>query len=341
MKRFLRLSAERRAQAFQEASAETGWPQAAIEKDFWVTLMLRELFALPTHAERLTFKGGTSLSKAWKLIDRFSEDVDLTLDRDALGFGGDRSPEAATDGSKRQRRLKRLRKACQREVNEVIAPALRSGLSALLPDTVPWSLDADEDDPDNQTLVLTYPRAASPGPTDYLRPAVRLEFGARSDPWPVEFRTVTSIVAESLPGLFDNPGVVVRTLQPERTFWEKVMLLHEEQFRPPDKSRRARMARHYYDLWRLIETGVAARAAADADLFARVARHREVYFRQSWMDYSTLRRGRIHPSPVTANEPRWRADYEAMRTSMFVDDPPPFGEILAAVRRFEDTFNRA
>jgi hypothetical protein len=170
MDRFLRLPADRRAQAFEQASAETGWPVAAVEKDFWVTLMLRELFALPEHARHLTFKGGTSLAKAWKLIDRFSEDVDLTLDREALGFGGEQSPEEADSHNERKRRLIRLREACSREVNGVIAEALRTRVGSFIPEHPTWSLEPDDEDPDNQTLVFTYPRAASSGPADYLRP---------------------------------------------------------------------------------------------------------------------------------------------------------------------------
>lgn len=340
MERFLRLTAARRAQAFQQASAETGWPAAAVEKDFWVTLVLRELFTLPAHAGHLTFKGGTSLSKAWKLIERFSEDVDLTLDREALGFGGDQSPEEATSGKERQRRLGRLREACRREVHGALAGTLRARLAALLPDTPRWTLEADAEDPDNQTLVFAYPRAVSPGPADYLRPAAKLEFGGRADPWPVASATIAPIAATTLPDLFDAPDVVVRALQPERTFWEKVMLLHEEQFRPPGKARRARMARHYYDVWRLIEAGVAERASADTGLFERVARHREVYFRQTWVDYSTLRRGGIQMLPAAEHARAWRDDYQAMRTAMFVDEPPPFEVILDVVRGFQEAFNR-
>jgi hypothetical protein len=202
-------------------------------------------------------------------------------------------------------------------------------------------LEVDADDPDGQTLLFAYPVTQPSSIASYLRPVVKLEFGSRSDPWPTESRRIAPIVAERLPALFDAPGSMVRALRPERTFWEKAMLLHEERFRPAGKSRRARLARHYYDLWRLIESGIGARAAADVDLFARVARHREHYFAQTWVDYSTLRRGTLQMLPLPEQAATWRTDYEAMRTAMFVEEPPPFATILQVVERFQNEFNRS
>ena len=216
-----------------------------MEKDFWVWLMLRELFALPKYGDHLTFKGGTSLSKAWGLIDRFSEDIDLTVERGILGFGGDQGPEGAKSRKEQQRRIERLKLACREMISAQIAPALNARLRELLAANESWSLTADDDDPDGQTLLFAYPRVAEAAPS-YLMPVVKLEFGARADPWPVEPRTVTSIVSEVFPALMETPACTVRALRPERTFWEKVMLLHEETFRPLSETRRPRMARHYY-----------------------------------------------------------------------------------------------
>jgi hypothetical protein len=126
-----------------------------------------------------------------------------------------------------------------------------------------------------------------------------------------------------------------------RTFWEKAMLLHEETFRPPDRPRKARLSRHYYDLWCLIRKGIAAQAMADLDLFDRVARHRKVFFRQNWVDYDTLRKGSLRLLPAPEQLSDWRRDYEAMRDEMFFDEPPVFEELLAEVRQFEEEFNRS
>lgn len=224
-------------------------------------------------------------------------------------------------------------------IANTIKPALMARLKSIILAKDEWSLLSDDDDPDGQTLLFAYPRRDEVESPRYVTAVVKLEFGARSDPWPVETRTVVSIVAEEYPALFDAPSCAVRSLLPERTFWEKVMLLHEETFRPPHKPRRVRMARHYYDVWRLIKAGVAKRAVDDIALFERVAAHRKVYFRHSWVDYATLRRGMIRMLPPPEQLEEWRRDYAAMRGEMFFDDPPSFDEILAEVERFQAEFN--
>jgi len=339
VERFLAQPAEVRARAFEQTAAKYGWPPGSVEKDLWACVMLRELFVLPACGEHLTFKGGTSLSKAWGLNDRFSEDIDLTIDRDALGFGGDQAPERVSSGKERQRRLDALRQACRDSIARQIAPALRVRLQALVPKE-PWSLTADSHDPDG-TLLFAYPRAAGAGTPTYVQPMVKLEFGARSDPWPVESRQVTSLVAQAFPSLFLAKACLVRALLPERTFWEKVLLLHEERHRPAGKTRRPRMARHFHDVWRLIEAGIADQAVADASLFEQVVEHRQVYFRQNWVDYTTMKRGTVEMTPKPGQLAEWRADYAAMQRDMFLTPPPPFEEVLAALATFQSRFNGA
>jgi len=337
---FLAQPAAVRARAFEQTAAKCGWPPGNVEKDFWVCVMLRELFVLPACGGNLTFKGGTSLSKAWGLIDRFSEDIDLTIDRDALGFGGEQAPERASSSKERQRRLATLKQACRDSIARQIEPALGARLQALVPKES-WSLTADSHDPDGQTLLFAYPRAAGEGAPTYVRPVVRLEFGARSDPWPAESRKVSSLVAEAFPSLFLVTACTVRALLPERTFWEKVLLLHEERHRPAGKTRRPRMARHFHDVWRLIEAGIADKAVVDASLFEQVVQHRQVYFRQNWVDYATMKRGTLEMTPNHDQLAEWRADYAAMQGDMFLTPPPPFDEVLAALAAFQSRFNGA
>src|SRR3972149_1414801 len=120
---FISKLGEEKALAFKEAEARLDIPARIVEKDFWVCWTLRELFALPGHGPHLTFKGGTSLSKGWKLIERFSEDIDVVIDRDALGFDGERSPVTAAGSNERRRRLEALRTACQTSIRDVLHPA--------------------------------------------------------------------------------------------------------------------------------------------------------------------------------------------------------------------------
>jgi len=214
--------------------------------------MLDKLFRLPKWGEHLTFKGGTSLSKGWKLIERFSKDIDIVINRGVIGFDGDNAPEAAPSRKQRDKRLKRLRFACQECVRDEIQPALLAAIAADMPDAINWELIADPADPDQQTLLFNYP-TAFPAGAAYLRRAVKIEMGARSDTDPSETIVVNPYISEAFPDLLSTATVEVRAVMPKRTFWEKAMLLHEETFRPADKRRKEYMARHYYDLYRLIE----------------------------------------------------------------------------------------
>jgi hypothetical protein len=210
-----------------------------------------------------------------------------------------------------------------------------------IPAHAEWKLlvaDRDED-PDMQTLLFQYPTAFE-GNLAYLRPVVKIELGARSDTEPVESPLIKPYIAEQFSGLLGNCDFALRTVAARRTFWEKAMLLHEEAFRPADKQRKPKLSRHYYDLYCLISRGIGGEAAADLDLFERVARHRKVFFRQSWVDYGTLCKGCLRIIPLDEQSADWRRDYEAMRGEMFFDEPPSFDEVLAAVQGFQDEFNR-
>lgn len=328
MDALLTLPSERRRRLCEEAEDRLGLSARNLEKDFWVCLTLRELFSLPDCGEHLTFKGGTSLSKGWQLIGRFSEDIDIVVDRSHLGFPGD---------ALNPNRLKRLRAACRGWIADPLLPSLRARLLDLLGTAQDWQLDLAplDQDRDQGTLLFSYP-TAFPAPGPYVKPVVRIELGARSDTEPSESPAIRPYLAEVLPEAL--PEFVVRTVAPRRTFWEKAMLLHEESFRPADRPRPARLARHYYDLWCLIVRGVADQALADPRLFERVASHREAFWSQSWVDYSTLRPGSLRILPAPGQVSAWRQDYAAMR-EMFFSEPPRFDEVLARVGELETRVN--
>jgi predicted nucleotidyltransferase component of viral defense system len=339
MPAFLDLSADDQKLVLEQAASMKGWAPHSVEKDFWVCWTLAHLFTLPGLAGNLTFKGGTSLSKAFGLIDRFSEDIDLTISREALGFGGENSPENASTSSQRGKRLKGLREACSAFVVGNVLPALSQSFRAALP-TGDWSLELDGSDNDKQTLLFTYPTHFANEAGRYVRPIVKIEFGARSDPWPADERQIVSIIAEQMPALAGAENIKVLALSPMRTFWEKAMLLHEERFRPSEKPRRARMARHYYDLYRLIEQGVADQAIAEDGLFDQVAAHRKVFFPMSWVDYDTLQPQTLQMLPTEEQAEGWARDYSEMQAEMFSDTPPDFKHILDTVGRFQDQFRQ-
>ena len=320
----------------EQAGAAMGIEAASIEKDFWVCWILRELFALRDIGSNLTFKGGTSLSKGWKLIERFSEDIDVVIGRESLGFGGDKSPERADGTKERRRRLDALANACRQHVNDRIRADLDARLRTKQPRDFEWLLVLDEEDEDQQTLRFTYP--ARLGGTDYLRPVVRLEFGARSDVDPTEAPEVQPYLSELFPALLPGARFAVNTVAPKRTFWEKAMLLHEEALR--DAEPKPRLARHYYDLWCLIRHGVADKAAEDPDLFRRIAEHRSVFFRKSQKVIASLKPGSLQVLPAKAHIPAWRRDYEAMREAMFFGEVPDFYDVMTVVEGFQTKFNQ-
>ncbi len=246
MHRILKLPSSDRMALFDETNRRTGLSQRSLEKDLWVCWTLRELFSLPGVGEHLFFKGGTSLSKAWGLIDRFSEDIDMVVDRAYLGFGGSQGPEHAASGNNLRSRLDDLRAVCRKCIAKEINPPLAESLRALSPEGS-WNLESDAADVDGQTLLLHYPSEYSED--EYMRSTVKIELGARSDVVPFETPGIRPYVAEAFPELPGSESFAIRAVSPRRTFWEKAMLLHEETYRPEGKPRKIRLARHYYDLW--------------------------------------------------------------------------------------------
>jgi hypothetical protein len=333
MDKFPSLPDDRRRLLCEEGQSRIGLAPATIEKDFWVCWTLKNLFNLPGWGEHLTFKGGTSLSKCWQLISRFSEDIDVVIDRGYLGFG-----EEPLSG----KRQKKLVKECSRCIREELWPLLEQNLHHALPEKLTWELAlADEkEDPDLQTLLFRYPSVFVDGPL-YLRREVKIEMGARSETEPVETPHIQPYLAEAFPDLLADSTFSIHTVAARRTFWEKAMLLHEENFRPIDKPRKIRLSRHYYDLWCLINKGIAKEAMAQTDLFDKVASQRQIFFKQNWVDYNTLRRETLQILPKSELKSHWKQDYNAMRTEMFFDEPPDFDEVLAVIQQFQEELNRS
>jgi hypothetical protein len=296
--------------------------------DYWVCKTLHALFALPELGSHLVFKGGTSLSKVYGLIDRFSEDVDVSFHREFLGFGDDHDPEAAT-GKEQTRRIEALQRACRDCIRETLLPRLHEALSALLGGTQGWSMEIDPQDA--QTLLFHFPKAGGPG-LSYITPSIRIELGARSDHWPSEDHAIRSYLGET----FDRPigSATVRSLAAERTFWEKATLLHAEAHRNPAKPMPARYARHYHDLARMAAAPVAERALADTALRHRVVAHKSVYFRSGWARYDLALPATFRLLPPEARLPELEKDHRAM-VPMFFTPPPPMGAILETLATLE------
>ena len=208
---------EERRLACQQVDAEMRLQAVSVEKDFWVCWTLRELFSLADTGRHLTFKGGTSLSKAWNLIKRFSEDIDLVVDKEVLGFGSGASPEEAPSKKKRRERLDRLMESCRQWIQGKLQPGLEERIRAAL-GGMGWKLEIDPDMEDGQCLLFHYPSAFPSGAAGYVRPVVKIELGARSDDWPHQQKTIRPYVAELFPKLIPGGEFEIRVIAAERTF---------------------------------------------------------------------------------------------------------------------------
>jgi hypothetical protein len=336
MDKIIALTAAQRAEVFQAAAQQSGMSAVILEKDFWACWTLRRLFALPGVGEHLIFKGGTSLSKVWKAIERFSEDIDVSLSREWLGFTGDHDPENAGSRKQQRKRLDDLSASCAEKIRTVLLPALRQDVRAHLGDAG-WQMEIDGED--SQTVLFNYPSAVAPSIAGaYVRREVRIECGARSDAWPAEPQIVVPYVAQVLAGVVADANVAVTALAIERTYWEKATILHAEAHREEGKATPPRFSRHYADLAALAHHAVAKDALNRDDLRERVVAHKQVFFASTWASYETAVPGSFRLVPGDARLQVLAQDYRDMR-EMFFGEPLSWEEIVVRLRALETSIN--
>lgn len=336
-----------RRDLFLATAARLGTPLGNVEKDFWVCWTLAALFRGRAPGEpRLLFKGGTSLSKAYGLIERFSEDVDVTVFRDDLAHPASAdglSVDAleALPGRRRRAALDGIRDACR----AYVTGPLREGLAARVADATDGAgqVTVDPVDPDGQTLLVAYPPVA-PAPDAYVRPVVRIESGAKSALDPHRAEAVRPYVADDLPapGGRDLAVAGVLTIEPARTFWDKVAIAHGlrrwYERRGVLRQEGQRVSRHYYDLHRLAQSDVGRAAVADRALGADCVRHARVFFDRPDYDLASARPGTFALAPAPGMSEALARDYAAM-TPMIFGRAPRFDEVLASVAAIERAAN--
>ena len=338
MDEFARLPSDECRLYFDQAAARLGLSAQIVEKDFWVCWSLRRLFSLAEFRGHLTFKGGTTLSKVYRVIERFSEDVDVAIERDFLGFGGESDPEKGGSGKEQQRRIGRLKDACRTAVADRLQPQLGEAIATALGDNTGWNLSLDPNDPDHQSLLFQYPSAITESLSPYFAPSVKIELGARSDHFPIEHATVTPYLRDAFPDALSDADAHVRVLTATRTFWEKATILHMLHYQPEGKKIGPQMSRHYYDFHRLSQSPLLGQALAATDILERVADFKGVYFKAAWAKYSEARPGTLRLMPSERIIGPLTADYAKMQP-MFFSEPPPFEEILAHLPELENRIN--
>ena len=329
MDRVARLPAAERSALFAETAARMKTTPAVAEKDFWVTWVLDRLFADAELARLLMFKGGTSLSKAYRLIERFSEDIDLILDWRTLSAGlGNEDPLAERSKAKQEK----LNAAINDQAQAVIGGELLTRIAGALGELCQCAIALD----DPHVIEIRYPASF---PDRYLRPELRLEIGPLAAWLPHEEKMIGSYAAEQFPQVFARRECAVRVIKAERTFWEKATILHHEAHRPKGNPQPLRYSRHYYDLARMAAAPVKDAALANLDLLAEVVAFKQRFYPRGWARYDLAVPGSLRLVPEGHVLAAVEADYGAM-SNMIFGPVPTFGEIMASLRALEDEVSR-
>jgi len=336
MDRVACLDSETRKDLFRETAAHMGdMSPVIIEKDFWVCWLLKQLFSAREFQGWLVFKGGTSLSKCFNLIKRFSEDIDLAVDYEKLGFTGTRDPrDKHLSHTKRGAVLAEMLTACQAYVGGPFIETLRELITNKLGPTG-WDLRVSSDDAN--TVEFVFPSALD-ARLDYIKPAVVLELGTHAEPVPQETRAIHPFAADYFPQVFDEELCSVLTVVARRTFWEKATILHAEYHRPLNKPMLPRYSRHYADVAEMAQYPVKNEALADIDLLRAVCTHKDRFYHCGWARYLDAKPGSFHLLPRPERVSALRKDYQSMQ-AMFFYEHPDFEVILERLNALEDEIN--
>lgn len=335
---FARRAEADRLAFINEAALRRDVTPVIIEKDFWVCWTLKRLTETPALSGQLTLKGGTSLSKAYDIIERFSEDVDLTISRTAPLISEVASPmETRISRKERERRGRALKQAAQNYVATTALPHIEQAVQAALGTHDGWLVLLDPDDGDMQTILFRYPAVISYGRSEdgYVRPRIKLEFGARGETEPSEARIITPYIADTFPAEIPNAACTVPTLSVTRTFWEKVTILHALHH---GSKLREGMSRHYYDCYMLAERSIAKTALLTPALLEQVVRNKSVMFADSKASYDTAKLGALRLTPDDELRAKLKRDYAAM-SEMFMAAPPSFDRLMAGIAALESLLN--
>lgn len=322
LKEWFQLPDETKIRLFAETSRQIGLPSSsAAEKDWWVVQTLAVIFSMDCASRKhsgLIFKGGTSLSKGWNLIQRFSEDIDLALDREFLGFIGELSKQD----------IKKLRRKSFQFITEVFIEELKTKFAELGFKEVTVKYRAVENHDQDPLIIEIYYNKLTETDT-YLKPGVLVEVGCRSLKEPFTQRTFGTFISQIYSdNLFTDNPITIPVVNPERTFWEKVFLLHEEFQKADGKIRVARLSRHLYDIEKLSQTEYAKAALKDTKLYNTIVRHRRKFTAVSSIDYDKHKPENIMFIPPDNLLPLWRKDYQDMVSSMIYGEPLPFDELI-------------
>ncbi len=328
---WLTLSKERRVEILNQATELTGLPSVAIEKDWWVTLALKASFSLP-YSNNIVFKGGTSLSKGWNLIERFSEDIDLAIDRKFFGFEGDIS----------KTQIKNLRKQSCEFISTIFLEDLTKTLNEwkAIDECKLIAQPIKDSDKDPQVIEIHYNSVVDG--SEYLPQRVLIEVSSRSLMEPFEERQINSILSQNFTlQSFATVPFSISTVLPQRTFLEKIFLLHEEFSQAPEKIRVDRLSRHLYDLEKLMDTEHGIEALKNKELYNNIVAHREKFNPLRGLDYSNHIAEKINIIPPELVVKDYERDYEIMTSFMIYGEPLKFDHLIKRILELQTRINRS
>ncbi|MDE6631157.1 MAG: nucleotidyl transferase AbiEii/AbiGii toxin family protein [Bacteroidales bacterium] len=315
----------------EQTALKQGVSKQIVEKDLWVSVLLEVIFTLP-FADKLVFKGGTSLSKVWGVIDRFSEDIDLAFDRSLFGYEGDLTV----------RQLKKLRKTsslfvCNEFCEELLAAIEQHGLGASLTIEAQPDGTGDRTYPEPRQIFITY-NSLFNNKLPYIKPRIILEVGARSLFEPTQKACIDSMVTTAFPDIQTSlVKTELTTAVAAKTFLEKAFLLHEL-FTTDACSKAERKSRHLYDLERMMDKEFAISAIKNHALWNTIHHHREIFTRLHNVDYTPDIRSRIALVPPAEHYQLWANDYADMQAGMIYGDSIPFDKLIERMKELEQRF---
>ena len=300
---------------------------AIIEKDLFVCAILNYLFTKSLWKDNLAFKGGTSLSKAFNLIERFSEDIDLILDWRVIGFET-KEPLENRSNTKQDALNKEFDVKTEEFLKSTFIPRFKEDFTKLINRNINIGYE-------DEAIIVEYGN-------DYVDESIlhviRLEIGAKAAWTPTKASTIRPYIAEVYPAQFSDASVSVRTTTPERTFWEKATILHHEANRPDDFPVPPRISRHYYDVYRMAKLGVLDKALTQSDLLKQVADFKAKFYPRKWAGYGSARIGSLKLIPSDIHKEALRRDYSKM-AGMIYGERPDFDDLITKLAEIEAKIN--
>ena len=319
------LSKKEREELFRETAHSMNTTEAITEKDFWVVWVLDKIFSNERLNKILLFKGGTSLSKIFNLIGRFSEDVDLILDW----------REVVKEDPQKEAKSKTQQAKLNEQINEKAQVYIKNDLLPIISEAVSPACKCSIDKKDGFIINVIYPASFD---DKYLRPQILLEIGPLASWAPFDSFEISSYAAQYFPDLFIKKTCRVNAILAERTFWEKATILHQEANRGKDKPFPNRYSRHYYDLAIMAKSEVKDKALKNLKLLEDVVKFKQKFYPSGWAKYEDAKAGTLRLLPPDYRYKELKKDYTAMQNMIF-DKNLDFDEIISILKSLEDEIN--